>query len=121
MPPTARKTTTARRQPQDRQPKHDGSRREIPDAHFEWTDPSGKEWVSDKPIRDVVTPGLVRRNRANDMTFIMESMERLFADQPEFLDVIDADWYTMNACGEAFMDQVQDMGASMGESGGSST
>lgn len=111
-------TSPARKQPQDRKPKDEP--REIPDDRFEWTDPDGTTWTSDKPIRDVVTPGLIRRNRSNDMTFIMEAMEGLFAGQPEFLDVIDADWDTMNACGEAFLTQVQNMGASMGESGRSS-
>lgn len=113
-------TSTSRKQPQDRRPKAVEGPKEIPEDRFEWTDTSGRTWVSDVPIRDVVTPGLIRRNRINDLTLIMEAMELLFAKQPEFLDVIDSSWDDMNTVGAAFLEKVQDMGTSMGESSRSS-
>jgi hypothetical protein len=115
-------TSTTRKQPQDRRPKAtDEGTREMPDDVFKWTDADGTEWVSDVPIREVVTPGLVRRNRHNDMTLVMEALELLFAKQPEFFDVIDVSWEQTNAAGDAFLTAVQDMGTSMGESGRSSS
>lgn len=49
-------TSTTRKQPQDRRPKAtDEGTREMPDDVFKWTDADGTEWVSDVPIREVVT------------------------------------------------------------------
>ena len=119
-------TTTAakaagRKVPQDRRQKQgEAATPEVPDTHFSWTDPDGKVWASTMPVKDVITPGLVRRNRNNDMSFTMEVLEGLFEDQPEFFDTVDDSWDAMNAVSNALQETFTTMGTTMGESRGSS-
>lgn len=77
------------------------------DDLFRYTDSQGKQWVSDVPVGDVFLPGLLRRNRTNDVTLTMEACESLFAEQPEFLALIDKSWDETAAVVRGFLDHIQ--------------
>lgn len=77
------------------------------DDLFRYVDKTGREWVSDVPVADVFKPGLIRRNRTNDMTLTQEACESLFVGQPEFLDVIDDDWDEMTAVMRGFLAHIR--------------
>lgn len=110
----------ARKAPQDHRAKGEGATSEVPDTHFAWTDPTGTTWVSTKAVRDVITPGLVRRNRSSDMSFTMEALELMFDDQPGFFAIVDESWDAMSSASEALAETFQRMGTSVGESSRSS-
>ena len=77
------------------------------DDLFRYVDKTGREWVSDVPMTDVWRPGLLRRNRTNDVTLTMEACEGLFKEQPEFLALIDDSWDEMTAVMRAFLDHIR--------------
>lgn len=94
MTTPARKTTTARKQPQDRRPKRVDDDQPIGDpgtperAHLEVTI-DGETYRSTLPVTEAVSFGLTRLYGDNDLMFCVKLVEALFEDQPRVLDAID--------------------------------
>lgn len=59
---------------------------------FEFTSDDGTVYRSTRPLLVVVTPGLLRRYRSNEMEFAFQVVEQLFSDQPDAMAAIDGSW-----------------------------
>lgn len=65
------------------------------DGRFTFTDEEGQSYTSTKDVAKVVTPGLLRRYRDNEVEFAFRALELLFEDNPAALSAIDASWATL--------------------------
>lgn len=91
------KKTTARKQPADRlppkrvrddQPIGGRDTNEGYRVHLEVTI-DGDTYRSTDPLTEIVTAGMIRKNRTDDMGFFFALMERAFADQTEVIEAFD--------------------------------
>lgn len=123
--PTTSKRAPARRQPQDRRPKatvEPLTSRIDDDDRFSFVDRDGVKHTSARTVTDTLTPGMIRRNRADELSLVYAIVEALFADNDAAMAVLDNDWGVFAQVSEDLGAHMQEMiGASLGESQGSST
>lgn len=107
--------------PQDRKPKAAKPAVEtgVDDGHF-WFELEGDRFTFEPVTTETMAPGEFRRNRANPSEITYTLLER--TAPPGALEAIDAAWGTHNVVLPAFDDYASEaLGASLGESSGSST
>ena len=86
------------------------------DDRFRFVDDNGVEWVSDRSVKDVLTPGLFRRHRDNELELYFAIIEGLFEPGSEAMDVIDGSWAVTKRVSEALGPHVQTLiGVTLGE------
>lgn len=73
----------------------------LPDTMTEermsFTAEDGTVFTANHPIRRVLTPGLIRRYRSDQMEMFWRLIEGLFSDQPDAMDAIDNSWEVMGS------------------------
>lgn len=114
-----------RKQPQDRKPKAVAATVDGPETAFAFTDANGVTYTSTRLLSEVMTPGVLRRNRSDEFALYCELIEALFAGASDALAAIDGSWEVMSAAVKALQGHMESaastVGASLGESSGSST
>ena len=119
--PAPKTTRPTRPAPRDHLPKK-AEQEDERDTPLTFTDKDGNEWTSNITLAEGVTPGVMRKNRNNELMMFMELLENLFDDQPDAMAALDATWDTMNAAIDAVRDRMEAAtGVSLGESSSSPT
>lgn len=112
-----------RRAPQDRLPKK--TERSDVESLFEFTDDAGVVHTAGRLLSEVITPGVLRRNRADEFALYCELVEALFDGDEQAMAAIDGSWDVLKRVVEALQDEMKQaasrVGASLGESSDSST
>lgn len=114
---------TRGRAPQDHLPKK--TTRDDTESLFTFYDDEGVEHVATSLLSEVITPGVLRRNRADEFSLYCELVEALFDGNPDAMAAMDASWDTMKRVIEDLQQSMRTaaskVGATLGESTGSST
>lgn len=63
-----------------------------PPERFSFAAADGRVFTSTKDVADVVTPGLLRQFRNDEIEFAFRALELLFDDNPEAMSAIDSSW-----------------------------
>lgn len=111
------------RAPQDRLPK----RTDTDDSEqlFTFTDDAGVEHTATRLLSEVITFGVLRRNRADEFGLYCELVEELFKGNDDAMAAIDSSWGILRRVVESLQEEMKQaagrVGASLGESSGSST
>lgn len=87
----AKKTTAARKAPQDRLPKQQQSNISgslTSDGRFQFT-AAGATFVSESTVEDQLTFGFLRKYGDNDVLMMVRLIEALFVDQDDAMVVLD--------------------------------
>lgn len=114
---------TRGRTPQDHLPKQ--TTRDNTESLFSFYDDDGTEHVATCLLSEVITPGVLRRNRTDEFSLYCELVEALYDGNPEAMAAIDSSWETLKRVVNDLQDAMKaagsKVGATLGESTGSST
>lgn len=73
-----------------------------PPELFSFTADDGTRFTSRRPLSsNIVTPGLVRTSRQDEMGFVWTVIEHLFEDQPDARAAVDSSWACLRRVVEA--------------------
>lgn len=74
---------------------------------FSFTAADGQTFTSTKDVAEVVTPGLLRRYRQDEIEFAFQALEALFGDNPAAMQAIDTSWKTLGSVTRALQPFVE--------------
>lgn len=81
---------------------------------FTFTAPDGTEHTATRPVSEVVTPGLLRRNRNDEMGFAFTVLESLLDE--EGIAAVDGSWAALRAFSEQLRPHIEEaMRLTLGE------
>ncbi len=78
------------------------------DGRFTFTADDGQTFTSTKAVTAVVTPGLLRRHRGDEVEFAFRALELLFEDNPAAMSAIDGSWATLGQVTRGLQPFVED-------------
>lgn len=74
---------------------------------FEFEADDGTRYTAARPLLEVVTPGLLRRYRRDEMEFAFQVIELLFSDQPDAIAAIDSSWSCLGRVANELQPQIE--------------